>query len=458
MPPAAAVVAAAIDPTSVSARPQTCFQTVGIHAPEFVSRSTVLSAPDVPIQAPSIEQALTPDAFSTELFIHPGLVIRPHTKPDRGICVVTTEPIPAGTLLMREPPVLTLPTWALTVPDLRQRWKALDDISKVKIWSLASGGFHAEATAAAAAASAGGLLRYSSGNSSPGTGNFASITPAMRRLVRSVPCEPQLDGKLASHGFGAHQFSDSGVDWSGGQQVHPWARMLALAHSSTKPSVLRVFATNAIALPAAGCDGGTFDGWGEGGAGIFVCISRVNHSCVPNAGLWFKHHDSDDRADSTDAGGFQPDLEEPRGVMELRATRALAKGEEVFITYTDPYQSREQRLEALSSYGFECACPACDPNGIDPLPPVPSVLTAEEGGDRLSPTPQMRSAFFEGSMARRARIERIDGSLPSSGRFLVGGSRDIRNDSIARSRLRAAFEMVGLLKQESLLGARLARV
>ncbi|KAL1940971.1 hypothetical protein VTO73DRAFT_7607 [Trametes versicolor] len=71
-----------------------------------------------------------------------------------------------------------------------------------------------------------------------------------------------------------------------------------------------------------------------------VCgaISRINHSCSPNAVYRF----------------------EPATLtFEVRALLPIPPGAQVFISYIDPALPRAKRQEALSSYGFACTCTAC---------------------------------------------------------------------------------------------------
>ena len=76
--------------------------------------------------------------------------------------------------------------------------------------------------------------------------------------------------------------------------------------------------------------------------GIFLQTSRFNHSCVPNA--YF---------------GFDP----TSGHVRIHAFLPIAAGREISINYGygGVYKDRTQRGRALRSYGFECACPACQP-------------------------------------------------------------------------------------------------
>ncbi|KAF9463209.1 hypothetical protein BDZ94DRAFT_1259377 [Collybia nuda] len=71
-----------------------------------------------------------------------------------------------------------------------------------------------------------------------------------------------------------------------------------------------------------------------------VCreLSRVNHSCMPNAAAKF----------SLSSFSFQ-----------LRATSNIRKDEQICISYCSINLPSIQRQEKLAAYGFRCTCPAC---------------------------------------------------------------------------------------------------
>ncbi|KAL1729856.1 hypothetical protein EV714DRAFT_212070, partial [Schizophyllum commune] len=71
-------------------------------------------------------------------------------------------------------------------------------------------------------------------------------------------------------------------------------------------------------------------------------ISRVNHSCRPNAHC---HFDTDLFA------------------MFLRPVRPIKAGEEMYISYAGLGTLYEERKSVLASYGFECTCKSC----LDPV-------------------------------------------------------------------------------------------
>lgn len=81
------------------------------------------------------------------------------------------------------------------------------------------------------------------------------------------------------------------------------------------------------------------DGSGEKSlaAGIWLHVSYIDHSCIPNA----------DRS-------FIGDM------MIIRATRGIKAGEEISLSYLVPEHSYQERRKRLSHYGFECDCPLCE--------------------------------------------------------------------------------------------------
>ena len=90
----------------------------------------------------------------------------------------------------------------------------------------------------------------------------------------------------------------------------------------------------------------SLNGWGfdphPGAAyhtGIFPTYARCNHSCAPNAMARFNH---------------------VTFAIELRAVRAVAPREELFVSYVDVLDARATRDQALrNNYGFACRCRIC---------------------------------------------------------------------------------------------------
>lgn len=72
------------------------------------------------------------------------------------------------------------------------------------------------------------------------------------------------------------------------------------------------------------------------GCALFKVVNHCNHSCVPNAGYRLDGHQ-----------------------MTLRATRNIAQGEEICISYFPFFSEIDRRREAMYQYGFICQCPLC---------------------------------------------------------------------------------------------------
>merc|ERR1712130_5651 len=76
--------------------------------------------------------------------------------------------------------------------------------------------------------------------------------------------------------------------------------------------------------------------------GVFLKMSRFNHSCHPNAAMSCRVSNTQD----------------------VRALRKIKQGEEITICYTDSNESlwsrEERRAELKSLYNFDCNCDGCD--------------------------------------------------------------------------------------------------
>ena len=76
------------------------------------------------------------------------------------------------------------------------------------------------------------------------------------------------------------------------------------------------------------------------GAGVYLEASRFNHSCRPNAVPSFAY------------------MRDRR--ITVKTKRVIKKGEEITISYTELFQTCEQRAEDLwIPFFFRCTCPLC---------------------------------------------------------------------------------------------------
>jgi hypothetical protein len=72
--------------------------------------------------------------------------------------------------------------------------------------------------------------------------------------------------------------------------------------------------------------------------GLFPKIARINHSCRPNASYYWS---------------------QTLNKRIVYATRRIAKGDEIFVSYIPLLLTQEQRQKHLDRYGFKCTCEAC---------------------------------------------------------------------------------------------------
>lgn len=77
---------------------------------------------------------------------------------------------------------------------------------------------------------------------------------------------------------------------------------------------------------------------GQHGTAVYTTYSRLNHSCSPNTYSFYNNL---------------------QGVETLQATRDIAAGEEITVSYTDLLRTRNQRAASLKKWGFTCACKCC---------------------------------------------------------------------------------------------------
>ncbi|KAG5642440.1 hypothetical protein DXG03_002786 [Asterophora parasitica] len=119
------------------------------------------------------------------------------------------------------------------------------------------------------------------------------------------------------------------------------AAFLALHNAHTEdgsgPIYGRVRTNNILALDEPGGDSS------RAMIAVFKDISRINHSCVPNA-----------EYGKLDVASLS---------LQLHAIRDIKKGEEIFIAYCPPTMPTTKRQAKLEPYGFQCTCRVCsDPN------------------------------------------------------------------------------------------------
>lgn len=96
------------------------------------------------------------------------------------------------------------------------------------------------------------------------------------------------------------------------------------ARLGKEPSLVSIFQTNCMEV--------------EDGAGIFPNAARFNHSCNPNAVFSWNE-------------GIRKEV--------IHATRDIAEGEEITLSYCNITYDKDERTWQLKHYGFKCDCEAC---------------------------------------------------------------------------------------------------
>ncbi|KAJ1326870.1 SET domain-containing protein-lysine N-methyltransferase [Microdochium nivale] len=125
------------------------------------------------------------------------------------------------------------------------------------------------------------------------------------------------------------------------QQEQPGSKAAAAAEHARKLRHMRIFRTNAYMLPpddAGRSDDRDHAAAAAGRSAMFPLVARINHSCAPNAAnVW-------DRAS---------------GLRVIWASRDIAQGEEVLVSYAPLLRDTGERRARLAQYGFECDCEVC---------------------------------------------------------------------------------------------------
>ena len=100
------------------------------------------------------------------------------------------------------------------------------------------------------------------------------------------------------------------------------------------------------------------------GAAVFPLASGLNHSCAPNCEVAF----AEDNA------------------VFVVATRDVALGEELTISYVDASGADDERREELrETYGFECACARCERGGKEAKKPKKPAPAAKKAAKKPAP-------------------------------------------------------------------------
>ncbi|KAH8727683.1 hypothetical protein GQ44DRAFT_94110 [Phaeosphaeriaceae sp. PMI808] len=154
---------------------------------------------------------------------------------------------------------------------------------------------------------------------------------------------------------------------------------------------------------------------------VFPETSRFNHACNPNA---------------------QYVIDTDQLTHTVHATRPIAEGEEITISYTSPLESLKTRQDHLESFHFTCTCPRCtDPTSDTTLSYIAS-LQAQLND--WSPTSTGSPALAE-QLLQVHRDEGLEGFLDIAYGFAALAYNAVGDEESAREYAEKAKEAV-LLK------------
>ena len=117
---------------------------------------------------------------------------------------------------------------------------------------------------------------------------------------------------------------------------------------------------------------------------MFPLASGLNHSCAPNCEVAF----AEDNA------------------VFVVATRDVALGEELTISYVDASGADDERREELrETYGFECACVRCERGGKEAKKPKKPASAAKKAAKKPTSAakPKRKAAGAAASAAKKPR-------------------------------------------------------
>lgn len=165
---------------------------------------------------------------------------------------------------------------------------------------------------------------------------------AKHRLVRGDPVMAHTPVLLVHQGFneeldqaGRHRLLDLALASLPEQTADLF--MGQMAHNPDEHPVAARLTTNAFRLDLGGDNGQHY--------GAFPEVGKTNHDCRPNAAYY---------------------VDQSTLMHITTAVRPIDAGEEITITYLDPFAPRADRQErAQSHWGFACTCPHCTASDED---------------------------------------------------------------------------------------------
>ena len=230
----------------------------------------------------------------------PLFEIRP--TPHAGLGLFATSPIPRGTRILSEPPLLALRPSETDPSSIHAAFLALP---------------------AAAQATIIGLDAVEDADSGPFRAHIAELaaqreehdTPDLQAALLAALEEFKVISVLRTNAFNMRtepEAQPEGEEGREGNRDRDGGREREADEEADEPAV-----------------------------GLFPIAARLNHSCLPNAHVTFNRH---------------------IGQLTVHATHDVLPAEEITFPYLGTmsfYMPRERRQEGLRRWGFECACAAC---------------------------------------------------------------------------------------------------
>ncbi|OJD33271.1 set domain-containing protein 5 [Diplodia corticola] len=259
--------------------------------------ATTINTPTTPLTPTTSTSTSTPTSTT---YTHPSIRLAP--IPGRGLGTLATRPIPRGTRLVADRPLLAATNTQMLNAEL----------------------FAHGLTAAHATLSADGRRQIA---------ELAAREDVVGDWMEFWRLEEVVDRVAgAGAGEGAWAGAWGGVGGGVGSREDEGTETAATTSVEEKAHLMAAWSANCFGVG----EGESAGGW----AGVIAArAARFNHSCVPNAG--FAWNDA-------------------LGAITVHAIREVEEGEELTVAYGDSTRRGAKRREALKRvYGFDCDCVAC---------------------------------------------------------------------------------------------------
>ncbi|KAG6855927.1 hypothetical protein H0H87_009361 [Tephrocybe sp. NHM501043] len=174
---------------------------------------------------------------------------------------------------------------------------------------------------------------------------------------------------------------------SSAEKLQARKAFLALFNSHTKDGLpmLGIARTNGIEFTVAGEGVTAQEKEMYRSVGVFDAISRVNHSCTPNATT----------------------LKNPSSFsLSLSALRPIQADEEIFISYGPSSEPTSERQSVLLSHGFSCSCTLCIDPGSDAL--IDQITKSKSTKPEIPIDQVVQDSIFWINVIEDAKLEHLE--------------------------------------------------